>query len=435
MSHFPGFDHVKNESFRNYAHIYVRIGEDYTAKIAASGISLSTDVPKVNKLHAELKERGAIVGNNGRSIHVNWLSPSCVACRTGKGCATYFLSLRCPRQCYYCFNPNQEDYAVFCQQQQNCLEQLQALHDRHYPLAHLGLTGGEPLLHKTETIEFFRFARAAFPAVHSRLYTAGDQLDAHTLAELEHARLDEIRFSIKLDDPRQVRDTVLEKIGLAKNYIPHVIVEMPVIPGTSAAMKELLLQLNEMEITGINLLEFCYPWHNAAEFTKRGFTVKNPPYQILYDYWYSGGLPIAHSETEALELLRFALDESLSLGVHYCSVENKLTGQVLQQNSAVQIPSLFHRSRQDHFLKAAKVFGSHIPLVLEAFHQRQVHQYQINPAHDFIEFHVREVEHMRSLPVEIGLSSYIAEAAVSEPRLREVSIRPLTSEDPPWHDL
>ena len=44
------------------------------------------------------------------------------------------------------------------------------------------------------------------------------------------------------------------------------------------------------------------------------------PFPVLYDYGYAGGLPLAGSELLCLELLEYALDEGLSLGVHYLSL-------------------------------------------------------------------------------------------------------------------
>ena len=42
---------------------------------------------------------------------------------------------------------------------------------------------------------------------------------------------------------------------------------------------------------------------------------------------------IAGSEAVCLDLIDFALESRLNLGVHYCSLENKHSGQIYQQNS------------------------------------------------------------------------------------------------------
>ena len=57
---------------------------------------------------------------------------------------------------------------------------------------------------------------------------------------LQKYGLNEIRFSIKMEDSEQKRKHILGKIELAKKYIPNVLVEMPVIPGKLEEMKELL---------------------------------------------------------------------------------------------------------------------------------------------------------------------------------------------------
>ena len=111
-------------------------------------------------------------------------------------------------------------------------------------------------------------------------------------------------------------------------------VEMPVIPGTLSEMQELLVRLDDMGVRGVNLLEFCFPLCNAEAFRDRGFELRKHPFNYLYDYWYGGGVPVAGSEAEALELLAFAEREGLRLGIHYCSSDNKNTGQIYQQNKA-----------------------------------------------------------------------------------------------------
>ena len=100
----------------------------------------------------------------------------------------------------------------------------------------------------------------------------------------------------------------------AVGTIPAVVVEVPVIPGSLGQMKDLLVRSDALGISGVNLLEFCFPLHNAAEFAKRGFQLRKHPFKYLYNYWYGGGVPVAGSEAEALELLAFAEREGLRLG-------------------------------------------------------------------------------------------------------------------------
>ena len=91
---------------------------------------------------------------------------------------------------------------------------------------------------------------------------------------------------------------------------------------------------------------------------------------MLYNYWYAGGLPISKSELECLDLVEFAMREKMKIGVHYCSLENKHTGQIYQQNTRGTIPATGYLSEKDFFIKSAKVFGADIQPVKRVLKQR-----------------------------------------------------------------
>lgn len=303
--------------------------------------------------------------NAGCSLRRGWMSPACIACRTGMNTATFFISLRCTRHCYFCFNPNQENYRRYLVEQRDIASELKETHRRGIAYDCLAVTGGEPFLHPDAVLDFLATARELYPHAHKRIYTCGDGLSFDLLRQLRLAGLDELRFSVKLDEGERSVGRTLSIIEQAVAEIPDVMVEMPVIPGTREAMENLLLRLDSLGVRGINLLEFCFPLCNAEEFSKRGFKLRRQPFRILYDYWYAGGLPVAGSERLALELLEFARDRNLSLGVHYCSSDNKNTGQVFQQNIAffndARIQKLWgflELDTQDYYLKCAKAFGS-----------------------------------------------------------------------------
>lgn len=180
------------------------------------------------------------------------------------------------------------------------------------------------------------------------------------------AGLDEVRFSIKPEDVALPRCTrVWANRMAAVSSLPDVMVEMPVIPGTLSEMQELLVRLDDMGVRGVNLLEFCFPLCNAEAFRDRGFELRKHPFNYLYDYWYGGGVPVAGSEAEALTLMEYAVRESLLLGVHYCSSDNKNTGQVYQQNKVftcddgvwAHYPWL-EADEGDRLLRCAKAFGA-----------------------------------------------------------------------------
>lgn len=416
---------IRNRAFAEYATQYQAIHDGFMSQIAATGIVIAEDDQHAQNQAARdrLRAQDATFRNCGRSIVANVISPACVACQTGVGSETFFISLRCHRDCFFCFNPNQVEYEHFQYHQRNPADELARGAAAGYQVAYLALTGGEPLVHRDESVAFFDAARRHFPAAHTRLYTAGDQANDELLAELRDAGLQEIRFSIRMHDTAQARRHTMSRIALAREYIPTVMVEMPVLPGSLDAMKELLFELDELAIHSINLLELCYPLTNAEAFTQRGFKVKNRPFETLYNYWYAGGLPVAGSELACLELVSFAIERKLSMGVHYCSLENKLTGQNYQQNAGKRIPRTHLFSQRDYLLKSAKVFGPDIAPVFAAL-QSIGYEPIMSKEPRYLEFHVSQIPKLAELDVEveIGISTSTLEERDGDTVLRELKI-------------
>ena len=415
---------IKNASLRDYAGKYVGIYQDFMTQVGQLGLALESEdiTAQVAQRLDSFRSQGAVVRNGDKSVYVNQISSACLACQTGLGSTTFFTSLKCHRDCFYCFNPNQQDYEYHHEHIRDTISELDSLRTSQPQTRHLALTGGEPLLYKSEAIHFFEHARQLFPTAHTRLYTSGDHADRETLAALQKAGLEEIRFSIRMHDLANGHRQTFDKIALAREYIPNVMVEMPVLPGTLPEMKAVLRELDSLNIFGINLLEFCFPLNNPQAFRDRNYKIKARPFRVLYDYWYAGGLPIAGSETVCLDLIDFALEAGLKLGVHYCSLENKHTGQIYQQNVGHHLPKHMCFSRKDYFLKSAKVFGEDIPAVQKVFDKSGYRDYQVSALNNSLEFHVNQIISLKKLAVEIGVSSNVIETRDNEQVLRELKV-------------
>lgn len=417
---------VQNPAFAQYATRYLDIYDDFMQQVAATGIDVAAgDEERANAAKVKsLVAKGATLRNVDRSIYVNRISPACVACQKGIGSATFFISLQCHRDCYYCFNPNQVDYDLYTTNQRDLVHELEQVRGNGYKLNYLALTGGEPLLHKQETVDFFDYANRHSAGTHTRLYTTGDHANQATLESLQASGLQEIRFSIRMHDLARGHRHTLDRIAAARDYIPTVMVEMPILPDSLEVLKEVLLELEQLDIHSINLLEFCYPLTNADEFRKRGYKIKKRPYKVLYNYWYAGGVPIAGSESVCLDLVNFALDEELTIGVHYCSLENKLTGQNYQKNYGQRLPETHTFSQKDYLLKSAKVFGSDIPRVFNAFRGNGYDNFNKSKQPRYLEFHISQIESLRELDpnLEIGLSTSTFETRGQDQFLRELKV-------------
>lgn len=334
----------------------MRTIEGFGVEVEAEDESLRREA-HVASLRDSLAARGARLRNDGKSLGFGDLSPACIRCRTGIRSVSSFLSLACGRDCWFCFNPNQHDYDRYRNALRDWRSQLDGYDAELGGLDFIALTGGEPLLHPQEALEFIRYGRALAPESHIRLYTSGAGADAALMEQLAQAGLDEVRFSVKLDDDLQQREA-LALMEAAVRCIPSVMVEMPVIPGTRDAMAALLQKLDDIGIFGINLLELCFPLHNAAAFRERGLKLKRHPYRVPYSYGYAGALPVAGSEELALELMEDAIARGTGLSLHWCSLENKNTAQIHSQNGGGEtaIPP-YSFSERSFFYEMVRAFG------------------------------------------------------------------------------
>lgn len=360
---------------------------------------------------AALGRKGAVVRNDGKSVYVNRISPACEACQTSVGSLTFSVSLKCHRNCFFCFYPNQKDNEFQREHTRDTVTELDALQASGQRYEHLALTGGEPLLHKEETVRFFQHARLNYPNAYTRLYTCGDHLERETLQALKDAGLNEIRISIRLEDSERARRHTFDQIALSREYVPNVMVEMPVLPGALDEMKHVLIELDRLGAFGINLIELVFPFHNADEFRARGYLIKAQPFRVLYNYGkgYAGGLPVAGSEATCFDLVEFALEAGLKLGVHYCSVENRQTSQIYERNTSGVTSKVLYFSQRDYLLKSAKVFGADVAIAKKIFDENGSRDYYFSREYQFLEFHVDKIKMLEKTSMEVGLSTNILE--------------------------
>ena len=349
---------------------YAAVEERYVRSLEEKGLKFvprGQGAERRAELRERLRERGVAFRNDGASLSTGWLSPACVECTGSNGSETFSTTFKCHRDCYFCFNHNQADYDLFFEQGCPWEEGLQRAAEEHDTLAVIGLTGGEPLLNLDDSLAFLARAAELFPTAHKRMYTSGDLLTEEAAAALRDAGLDEIRFSVKDDDTPAMQQKVLDAMRLAKRYIPSVMVEMPIIPGSHEHVQNLMRAFQDAGIDGMNLLEFCFPFCNWEEFDKRGFELRNPPFEVMYDYGYSGGLAVAGSEELILELMDWALDNGITFGLHYCSLENKHRSEIRQKNErAAGMHPCIEFDEGNFFLRTAKVFGDDVPGVRAA---------------------------------------------------------------------
>src|ERR1035437_5927126 len=93
---------VKNPGLREYAGKYVTIYQDFMTQIGQFGLEIESEdtTAHVFQKMSELGKKGALVRNGEKSVVLNRISPSCQACQTGVGSTTFFISLKCHRDCF-----------------------------------------------------------------------------------------------------------------------------------------------------------------------------------------------------------------------------------------------------------------------------------------------------------------------------------------------
>lgn len=403
---------------------YISTLQDMGVKFAEPGVNQA----RIDELRAQLREAGAQFKNAGASIVWGWQSKACVECTGTGGSETFSTTFKCHRDCYFCFNYNVADYDKFvkhgCPWRDGLADAVARYGEDN--LAAIGLTGGEPLLVLDDSVAFLEEARRAFPSAHKRMYTSGDLLDEGGAARLREAGLQEIRFSVKQDDPLERQERVLAAMEVARRHFPSVMVEMPIIPNTDERMHELFERWAEIGIDGINLLEFCFPFHSWEEYAARGFEIRNPPFDVMYDYGYSGGLPVAGSEELCLELMLWGMRSGVPFGMHYCSLDNKHRSEMRQRNErGARMHPVFSFDEGDFFLKCAKVFGDDVAPAIEALLRVGKTDFLEKVEARCLSFPLRDLDCVRGLDVSPAVSICVLEDDEEGAYLREIGLRPL----------
>ncbi|MBP5313343.1 MAG: radical SAM protein, partial [Eggerthellaceae bacterium] len=156
------------------------------------------------------------------------------------------------------------------------------------------------------------------------------------------------------------------------------------------------------------------------------YKLKNPLMRVYYNYWYAGGVPIAGSEEVCLRLIEWGQKQGLKLGLHYCSLENKFSGQIYQNNKAFEhneTSDTYYMSKRDYFLKSAKVFGEDAAVAKAIFIARKA-MLGVIEEKEYLEFPVRNIPLLKTQApdMEIGITYCTVERREEGDVLRELRV-------------
>ena len=156
------WSNIKNPYFSAYARMYLDIYENFLRQVEESGVEIDSRscVAQTKEKIRKLKRWGP--KGKRRQKHL-WrrISPACEACRKGVGSAIFYF-FKCPRNCYYCFNPNQEYYEYFLTNERDCIRNWGRFGRREGSCPISAFPAESPWC-TNQVINFFQQSRQCFP--------------------------------------------------------------------------------------------------------------------------------------------------------------------------------------------------------------------------------------------------------------------------------
>lgn len=265
---------------------------------------LLAEIPGVQSL----KGRTWFVGDAKR------FPQGCASCLMGTGLSAIRKTNRCNMNCPFCYDFG----ALDCQEpvgegyweigggryRVEDVELLLSMGNKPTGISYVYL---EPFMEIEVYDDIIRRFHAA--GVHQHMYTNGTLATEENLRALGKSGLDELRFNLGASGSA---DRVIEMMGVAKKYIPHVGIETPMTP----QFYRTFLQKKDMILaTGIDYM-------NCAELHLNPNNIGNYAGEPMY-MTRMGYLSPTWSRELTLKLMRQAAEENWPLLIHDCSNHTK----------------------------------------------------------------------------------------------------------------
>ena len=252
------------------------------------------------RLLSEIEELGGKIGCLGTKTDIRNLSPGCQLC-TQESWSCLFINNICNGSCFYCPTSQTEVSSPTTNLLNFTKPQTYVEYLEKSGFKGVSISGGEPLLTFTKTLNFLKAVKKHFGAkIHFWLYTNGILLDKEKLIKLEAAGLDEIRFDIG------AVNYDISKAELATKYIKTVTIEIPAVPEEEKCLLQLLPKMKKVGIKHLNLHQMRLTNYNFPQLKDRDYTFLHAPKIVVLE-----------SELTALRLVKAGLQ--IGLPVNYCS--------------------------------------------------------------------------------------------------------------------
>nr|WP_319401414.1 radical SAM protein [uncultured Carboxylicivirga sp.] len=230
------------------------------------------------------------------------ISKGCQICGEGSW-SCLFITNQCNAGCFYCPVSQKQDETPGTQGLDFNTPVEFANYVNRLKFKGVSFSGGEPLLYFDRTLAYLNEVRKKCDKdLYVWAYTNGILADREKMDLLAKAGLNEIRFDIGATGFK------LDKIAFAKGLIPNISIEIPAVPEEKERLKELLPQMIEAGVTNLNLHQLRLTLHNVKHLSKRDYTYIPAERPIVFE-----------SELAALEIIQYARENDLNIGINYCS--------------------------------------------------------------------------------------------------------------------
>lgn len=284
---------------------------------------------------------------NGTKPFALAVSPGCRLCGEGHW-SCLFVNNRCNCNCFYC--PTAQVDTSIPESQGITFDKPESYiaYIKKFGFKGIGLSGGEPLLTFSTTIDFLSKIKKEFnDSVYVWMYTNGTLLDEKKAAKLAETGLDEIRFDLSATEYNT------KNLQLALGKIPNVTVEIPAIPDEIEKLKNMVIELDSLGVNYLNLHQMRLTPYNFKNLFNRNYT-----------FLHGQKVTVLESELTALEIIDFVFQHGITLPVNYCSFHYKSHYQksAFRKKVAVFVLNDQEEINQNGFIRIIGLKGISTPL-------------------------------------------------------------------------
>ncbi len=232
----------------------------------------------------------------------NQISKGCMICGLGTW-SCLFITGKCNANCFYCPASQLNDEVPSTQNLNFETPEAYAEYINFFNFKGVSFSGGEPLLFFDRTLQYLKQVRKTCnPEIYTWMYTNGILAEEQKFKKLASAGINEVRFDIGATGFK------LDKIKFARGIVPNITIEIPAVPEEKDKIIQLLPEMIKAGVTNLNLHQLRLTKHNVQKLSKRNYTYIQAEQPIVLE-----------SELAALEILNYAREKGLEIGINYCS--------------------------------------------------------------------------------------------------------------------